>query len=97
MRAVVIYESMFGNTRSIAKAVSIGLTDLLETSVIRAADVRREDLADTGLLVIGAPTHVRGLPRPSTRPGTPEYVRRSKGTLHLARELSHVQEPSHGR
>jgi hypothetical protein len=83
MRAVVIYESMFGSTKSVAEAVSHGLATHRETAVIRAADAGREDFSDAGLLVIGAPTHLRGLPRPSTRSGTPEYVRRSRGLLVL--------------
>jgi hypothetical protein len=67
MRAVVVYESMFGNTHAIAEAIGEGLG--VGTSVIMAgvsvADTQLCQSAD--LVVVGSPTHVRGMPRPSTR------------------------------
>lgn len=86
MRAVVIYESMFGSTKSVAEAVSHGLAGYMETAVIRAADATPEDLGNACLVIIGAPTHLRALPWPATRSGAPEYVRRSKGRLILEPE-----------
>jgi hypothetical protein len=70
MRVVVGYESMFGNTRRVAEAIGDGLRDGPgdpDVQVIQIGDVTDRDLQDLDLLVVGAPTHVRGLPRESTR------------------------------
>jgi hypothetical protein len=71
MHTVVVYESMFGNTRAIAEAIvqGIGQGDLL-----RVADAGAAPLDGADLVVVGGPTHVRGMSRPSTRKGAPSYV-----------------------
>lgn len=64
-RAVVVYESMFGNTEAIARAVAEGLAERLDVEVARAGpDLVVDDVA---LVVVGAPTHAFGLSWPSTR------------------------------
>jgi hypothetical protein len=76
MRAVVIYESMFGNTHRIADAVAAGLRahgEVVEVPLARA----NEAIADgADLLVVGGPTHAWGMSRASTRKGAVEQVRR---------------------
>jgi len=66
--ALVVHESMFGNTAEIAKAVSCGLAHegLLVTTVAVAT---APDLAtvNTDLLVLGGPTHAFSMSRPGTR------------------------------
>jgi hypothetical protein len=64
MTAVVLYESMFGNTRQIAQAIGDGLSDLTDVRVEPAS--AGGDLS-VDLVVIGAPTHAHTLPRPSSR------------------------------
>ena len=67
MRAVVIYESMYGNTHLIADAIGEGLGDAWDVAVIPVgvADLPRLEAAD--LLVVGGPTHMHGMSRASTR------------------------------
>jgi hypothetical protein len=67
MKALVIYESMFGSTRKIAESISAGLAgdSTVAIASVRDADARSVDLAD--LIVLGAPTHVHGLSMPATR------------------------------
>ena len=67
MRAIVIYESMFGNTRRVAEAVARGLARSGEVRLARADEVRPGDLVGADLVVVGAPTHAWGLPRTNTR------------------------------
>ncbi|HEX5199321.1 MAG TPA: flavodoxin domain-containing protein [Actinoplanes sp.] len=70
MRALVVYESMFGNTEAIARAVADGLCAArdLTPDDVRLADVTTMPSAEgVDLLVVGAPTHAFGLSRPSTR------------------------------
>lgn len=70
MAAVVVFESMFGCTRSVAEAVAAGLRDAgLETCALEVAEAAARDDAvlRSELLVVGAPTHMRGLSTPRTR------------------------------
>jgi len=67
MRALVVYESMFGNTRDVAYAVAEGLRRHMDVDVVEvgaAPTVLGEDVA---LLVVGAPTQAFGLSRRETR------------------------------
>jgi hypothetical protein len=68
MKAAVVYESMFGNTRALAEAVADGLAAHV-VQMIRVSDLRAHDLDDVELLVVGGPTHGWSMSRPSTREG----------------------------
>ena len=65
--ALVIVESHFGNTRTIARAVAAGLADAGVRASVLDADRAGAPPADLDLLILGAPTHNRGLPTTSTR------------------------------
>lgn len=65
--AVVVYESMFGNTRAIAEAVADGLASHLTTDVVEVGAAPAAIPAEVDLLVVGGPTHAFGLSRPTTR------------------------------
>jgi hypothetical protein len=67
MRALVVFESMFGNTRTVAEAVAEGLTAHLPVEVVEVSYAPVELGADVALLVVGAPTHAFGMSRPQTR------------------------------
>ena len=67
MRAVVVYESMYGNTHLIADAIGAGLRTAFDVRVLPVAQARPEVIADADLVVVGGPTHVHGLSRASTR------------------------------
>lgn len=67
MKALIIYESMFGNTRKFAEAIAEGLRDSAEISIVRVGDVTDDMVAEADLLVAGGPTHVHGMSRPATR------------------------------
>jgi menaquinone-dependent protoporphyrinogen IX oxidase len=66
MRAVVVYESMYGNTHEIAKAVGRRLAAVADVSVVPLDDASPVIVGDADLLVVGGPTHVHGMSRPST-------------------------------
>jgi hypothetical protein len=69
MQAVVIYESMFGNTRAIAYAIGAGLADYFDVTVIPVGQAYPTSYNQADLVVVGGPTHVHGMSRPSTRQG----------------------------
>ncbi|WP_202879285.1 flavodoxin family protein [Nocardioides cynanchi] len=68
VKALVAYESMFGNTERVARAVAAGLRlEGCDTTVLDVSRAGAADLADVDLLVVGAPTHGFSLSRPATR------------------------------
>jgi Flavodoxin len=68
MRAVIVYESMFGNTEELARDIGDGLSSVgAEVTVIDVGAFRPEVLRECDLLVVGAPTHAFSLSRPATR------------------------------
>lgn len=66
MRAIVLYESMFGNTKAVAEAIAAGLTQHGQVAALEVGDVDGIPRG-TDLLVAGGPTHAFGLTRASTR------------------------------
>jgi hypothetical protein len=67
MRALIVYESMSGNTRDIALAIADGLRSALPVDVVDVGMAPAVPGDGVDLLVVGAPTHVLGLSRPRTR------------------------------
>ncbi|WP_214110456.1 flavodoxin family protein [Acrocarpospora catenulata] len=67
MRALVVYESMFGNTKKIAEEVAYGLMARIPTEVLEVGSAPAELPENVTLLVVGGPTHVMGMSRATTR------------------------------
>ena len=68
MRTVIVFESLFGNTERLARAIGAGLaTDGAQVALAEVRHVRPEDVRGCDLLVVGAPTHAFSLSRPNTR------------------------------
>jgi len=60
MVSLVVYESVYGNTRAIAEAIAAGLTAAgHESKAVAVADAPRAP--DVDLLIVGGPTHMHGL------------------------------------
>jgi hypothetical protein len=68
-RALVVFESLFGDAATIARAIAAGLAPTLPTDVVAAADAPAEVPGDVRLLVVGGPNHALSMPRQSTREG----------------------------
>jgi hypothetical protein len=93
MRALLVFESAFGNTQQIARSIAAGLrkegieVELLEVGAAPAAPSIRGAGVDAGidagidLLVVGGPTHAWSMSRPQTRGDA------------RGRALAHGQEP----
>jgi flavodoxin len=65
MKTVVVYESMFGNTKTIAEAIAEGLGEAGEVTLGSVDDLSPEQVGDPELLVAGGPTHGHGMARPN--------------------------------
>ena len=85
MKALVVYESMFGNTEAIARSVANGLADAFEVTLADVATIPSAQGMD--LLIAGAPTHAFGLSRPRTR-----LDAQRSGTVRPAAEVIGLRE-----
>ena len=90
VRAVLIYESMYGNTHLIAEAIAVGLgdepssdVDTIETVVVPVSKASHELVASADLVVVGGPTHAHGMSRPSTRDAARTAADDATKELHL--------------
>jgi hypothetical protein len=81
--ALVIFESMYGNTHVIADHVADGLRGVFATDVVSAATTTVERLAGVDLVVVGAPTHVHSLPGKRSREAAATAIEGSPDDLVL--------------
>jgi len=56
MKALIIYDSVFGNTEQIAQAMGKGLDSPQDVEVLRVSQVKPEQLAGLNILIVGSPT-----------------------------------------
>lgn len=87
MNALVVYESIYGNTRAIAEAIADGLGGAEVLPVHEAAS--RYQPAD--LLVVGGPTHVHGMSSTRSRHLAVEAAHEDGAAHHL--EPGAAEEP----
>jgi hypothetical protein len=83
MRAVVIYESMYGNTHLIADAIGAGLRTAFDVRVVPVSQARPEVIAGADLVVVGGPTHIHGMSRASTRKAAVKAADKPVGGLEV--------------
>jgi len=76
MKAVVVYESLYGNTAAIAAAVADGLREEAEVALLRVDEADSRALRGAELLVVGGPTHVHGLSSRRSYQGAADDARR---------------------
>jgi hypothetical protein len=70
MRALVVYESMYGNTHTVAEAIGEGLRAApdVDDVVVRPVGEADQAMIDAAsLVVVGGPTHAHSMSRESTR------------------------------
>jgi hypothetical protein len=87
MKAVIIYESMYGNTRAIAEAIGEGLSEAADVTVTPVADASQDLLRDADLVLVGGPTHVHGMSRPATRKSAIEAAAKPGSPLRLQHDV----------
>lgn len=56
MKAMVVYDSVYGNTQKVAAAVAAALGSPEDVALVRASEARPEQLAGLKLLIVGSPT-----------------------------------------
>jgi len=66
MKALIVYDSVYGNTEKIARAIAEAITQPDEVKVLRAGEADPSELASIDLLIVGSPTH-GGRPMPAVQ------------------------------
>ena len=57
-KALVVYDSVYGNTEKIAKALASGLeSGGVDVSVVKVNAIRFDELGGVDLLCVGSPVH----------------------------------------
>src|SRR5690242_8296079 len=87
MAAIVVYESVYGNTREVAEAIGEGLGDARVLPVHEAPD----RVKGYGLVVVGGPTHMHGIATSSSRHAAVQALRED-GDAHRT-EPGATEEP----
>ena len=57
MKALIVYDSVYGNTEKIARAIAEAITPSGEVKVLGAGEANPSELESTDLLIVGSPTH----------------------------------------
>lgn len=83
MRALVVYESMYGNTHAVARAVGDGLEAAYDVTVVPVGNATAEAVDEADLLVVGGPTHVHGVSSATTRKSAIQAASAPAGALTL--------------
>jgi hypothetical protein len=83
MRALVVYESMYGNTHAVAVNIAAGLRATHEVTLVPVTRATQELTAATDLIVAGRPTHMHRMPTVSSRRAAAEAARKQDSGLSL--------------
>jgi len=57
LKALIIYDSKFGNTEKIARAIGEAITPLGKVKVVQTGDANPSELSSIDFLIVGSPTH----------------------------------------
>lgn len=94
MRALVVYESLWGNTLTIAEAVADGLRHRMAVDVLSADDAP-PSVDGYELLVVGGPTHAFSMSRAATRhTAVADQGAPSEPDRGIREWIDELQEPS---
>ena len=83
MHALVVYESMYGNTHVVASNIADGLRGSYEVTLVPVAAASADLIAEADLLVVGAPTHIHGLSTASSRQAARKAAAKPESGLTL--------------
>lgn len=83
MKAIVVYESLWGNTAAIARAIAEGIGP--EAQALSTAEATKEIVAGADLIVAGSPLFAFQLPTDKIR----ETIRAKASTFPKPPDLSH--------
>jgi flavodoxin len=61
-KAIIVYESVYGNTKKIAEAISEGINNVegVECVIKKTGEIHTDDLCDYDAILLGCPNHNQG-------------------------------------
>jgi multimeric flavodoxin WrbA len=78
MQVRIVYESMYGNTAAVARAIADGIrSGGADVSMAGVSEITPEAALECDLLVVGGPTHAHGMSRATTRKTAIEDAKRT--------------------
>lgn len=93
MRALVVYESMFGNTHEVAESIGAGLREYGDVTVVPVAEASAEHLATADIVIVGGPTHAHTMSSARSREAAGEQAAKDPGLeLDVAADGPGVRE-----
>jgi len=96
MKALVVYESLFGNTEQVARAISKGLSEHAEVELVEVSRAPVEIAGLVDLIVVGGPTHAFSMTRESTREDAfRQGATQGSAAVGVREWLDHLHRGSH--
>jgi flavodoxin-like protein len=83
MRALVVYESMYGNTHMVAISIAAGLRSTHDVTLVPVSRATRELAARADLLIAGGPTHMHGMSSAASRRSAAESAHKQGSGLTM--------------
>jgi hypothetical protein len=83
MHALIVYESIYGNTHAIADRIAAALRSQGEVRVLPVGDATDDQVAWADLVIVGGPTHAHGMSRSNSRKGAHEAATKPGSQLVL--------------
>jgi flavodoxin len=81
MKTIVIFDSVYGNTKAITEAIGQGITGNVKVINVKDADI--SDLKNLDLLIVGSPTH-GGRPSKATKAFLESIPNNALKNIHIA-------------
>ena len=83
MRALVVYESMYGNTHAVAVSIAAGLSTRHDVTLVPVTRATPELVAAADLLVVGSPTHLHRMSTAASRRWAADAARKQASPLTM--------------
>jgi hypothetical protein len=93
MRALVVFESLWGNTEKAGRAIADALAATMEVDVV-GVDAAPDSVDGYDLVVVGGPTHAFSMTRAATRQTAVEQNGAPSSPKRGIREWLHVLAPT---
>ncbi len=81
LKVLIVYDSVYGNTEKIARAVGDAITG--EVKILRVSEVDTSEIKTFNLLIVGSPTH-GGRPTPAIQDFLKKISEIAIGNMHVA-------------
>jgi hypothetical protein len=83
MRALIVYESMYGNTHVVATNIAAGLSARHDVTLVPVTRAAPELVAAADLLVVGGPTHLHRMSTAASRRWAADAARKQGSGLTM--------------